>query len=211
MHIGEGVLSVSPQGIGVLAAGMLATAAGTAVGLRKLDYEQMPRVAMLSSAFFVASLIQVPIGGANLHLVLNGLVGLVLGWAAFPALLVALFLQAVIFGFGGPTTLGINTLTMALPAVGCYYVFHRAIHAKGETAAFLAGFGAGALAMLLSAVLTAGALLASQRGFAVIAETAFLLHLPVAVVEGLVTGSAVLFLRKVRPELLNAPLLAPSR
>jgi ABC-type Co2+ transport system permease subunit len=34
--------------------------------------------------------------------------------------------------------------------------------------------------------------------------------LAVALVEGLVTGSVVLFLRKVRPELLEAPLLAPS-
>ena len=30
----------------------------------------------------------------------------ILGWAAFPAFLVALFLQAVLFQFGGLTTLG---------------------------------------------------------------------------------------------------------
>jgi cobalt/nickel transport system permease protein len=38
----------------------------------------------------VASLIHVPIGPSNAHLILNGLVGLLLGWGAFPAILVAL-------------------------------------------------------------------------------------------------------------------------
>jgi len=36
-------------------------------------------------------------------------------------------------------------------------------------------------------------------------------HFAVAVVEGLVTGSVVVFIRKVRPELLSSPLLVPSR
>ncbi len=126
MHIPEGFLSGTPGGIGVLAAGAAVAATGTAIGLRKIDYEQMPRVAMLSAAFFVASLVHVPLGGTSVHLVLNGLVGLILGWAAFPAILIALFLQAVFFGFGGVTTLGLNTVTMALPAVAAYYLFHRA-------------------------------------------------------------------------------------
>ena len=37
----------------------------------------------------------------GLHLVLNGLMGLLLGWLAVPAILVALFLQALLFQFGG--------------------------------------------------------------------------------------------------------------
>ena len=116
MHIYEGVLSNSPEGIAVLSVGIVATAAGTAMGLRKMDYERVPQVAMLSSAFFVISLITVPLAGTSVHLVLSGLVGLILGWAAFPAMLIALVLQAMFFGIGGPTTLGINTLSMALPA-----------------------------------------------------------------------------------------------
>jgi hypothetical protein len=35
-------------------------------------------------------------------------------------------------------------------------------------------------------------------------------NLPAAVADGLVTGGAVMFLRKVRPELLEAPLLVPA-
>ena len=85
MHIQEGALSGSTEGIVVLCAGAALAAAGTALGLRKMDYQRVPQVAMLSSAFFVASFIHVPVGPTNVHLVLNGLAGLILGWAAFPA------------------------------------------------------------------------------------------------------------------------------
>lgn len=100
MHIPEG-LANSTEGFAVLAVGGVVAAAGTAIGLRKMDYERMPQVALLSAAFFVASLVRVPIGVTSMHLVLNGLVGLVLGWAAFPAILIGLLLQAVFLGSAG--------------------------------------------------------------------------------------------------------------
>jgi len=206
MHIPDGPLSVSAVGIGILGAGAALAAAGTAWGLRRLDYERVPQVALLSCAFFVASLIHVPLGGASVHLVLNGLVGLVLGWAAFPAILIALTLQAVFFpGLGGFTTLGVNTVVMAAPAVMCYAVFHRLVRSPNPTAAMLAGFAAGALAVLFGAALLAAVLAAAGKEFETLAQAVLLAHVPVAVVEGLVTSSAVAFLRKVRPSLLEAP------
>jgi len=210
MHIPEGTLSGSPEGIVVLCAGAALTAAGTALGLRKMDYERVPQAAMLGSAFFVVSLIHVPLGLTSVHLVLNGLIGLLLGWAAFPALLIALLLQAILFGHGGLTALGINTLTMALPGVACHYLFHRPVLCRSDATAFSAGFGAGALAVLLAALLTASALRAAGEEFELFAGAVLGFHLAVAAVEGLVTGSVVLFLRKVRPELLEAPLLVPG-
>ncbi|MHB1033191.1 MAG: cobalt transporter CbiM [Pirellulales bacterium] len=209
MHIWEGVLSQSALGTGVLVAGAALTAAGTAIALRKLDYEQVPRVAVLSSTFFVVSLIQVPLGPASEHLTLNGLVGLVLGWAAFPAMLIALFLQAAL-GVGGLTALGVNTLNMALPAVACYYLFNRAARNGTHTAAFWYGFAAGAIAILASATMTALTLLAAGDAFRNVSLLMLLGHLPLAVIEGLVTGSVVVFLRKVQPELLAVPETTPE-
>jgi len=210
MHIPDGVLSGTPAGIGILVAGTALTAAGTALGLRRIDYEQMPRVAMLSAAFFVASLVHVPLGVTSTHLVLNGLVGLILGWAAFPAILIALLLQSIFLpGLGGITTLGLNTLTMALPAVLVHYLFRRPARKGGGTAAMLAGFGAGALATMLATPLVVPALLAAGDGFEVLAKGFLLVQVPLAAIEGLVTASAVVFLRKVRPELLDAPLWLP--
>ncbi len=204
MHLHEAVLSSSPAGVAVLCAGAVATAAGTAIGLRKMDHEQVPRVALVTSAFFVVSLIHVPLGVTSVHLVLSGLVGLVLGWSAFPALLVALLLQAVLFGHGGLLALGVNTLTMALPAVVCYYLFRHAVVARRAGLASAAGFLAGALAMLLGALLTALALWIAGREFELLAETVLGLHVGVAAVEGPITASVVSFLRKVRRDMLPA-------
>ncbi|MFC1526937.1 energy-coupling factor ABC transporter permease, partial [Candidatus Latescibacterota bacterium] len=77
MHISEGVLSPP-----VLAAGAALAAGGLAIGLKRMQPHDVPKVAVLSSAFFVASLIHVPIGPTNAHLVLNGVTGLLLGWAS---------------------------------------------------------------------------------------------------------------------------------
>ena len=211
MHIEEAVLTVTPAGMALLAGGAAAAAAGTAIGLRRMDYDRVPQVAMLSAAFFVASLIHVPLGVTSAHLVLNGLVGLVLGWAAFPAILIALALQTLLFGFGGLTSLGVNTVVMALPAVIVYYTFNRAVRADREPLALAAGFAAGALGILLGALLQAGVMTAVGEHFHRLAQVVFVAHLPVALLEGSVTGATVVFLRKVRPELLEAPLLLAPR
>ena len=210
MHVYEGVLSGTVAGQGVLVAGAALTAAGTTVGLYRMDYERIPRVAVLSAAFFVVSTIHVPLGPTSEHLLLAGLMGLVLGWAAFPAVLIALLLQAVLFSLGGLTTLGLNTLIMALPAVVCYYLFHRAVQHGDEKTVFAVGFVAGAAAILVGALLNAGSLWIAGPQFRMIGAVVATLHLPLAMVEGLVTGSVVLLLRNVRPELLDAPPLTCS-
>ena len=72
-------------------------------------------VAILAAAFFVGSLIHVPIGPSSVHLILNGLLGMLLGWAAFPSIFVALMLQAILFQYGGITVLGVNTFKIIVP------------------------------------------------------------------------------------------------
>ncbi len=211
MHIGEGVLAATRAGQGVLLVGTVAAAAGTMFGLRRLDEDQIPKAAVLGSAFFVASAIQVPMGPSSVHLILSGLMGLVLGWAVFPTVLVGLTLQAVFFGIAGPTVLGVNTLVMALPGVVCYYLFHGAVCSKHKQAVFFGGFLAGALGVILGAGLSAVAMIMAGQSFALLAKGFFALHVPVAAVEGLVTGSVVVLLRQVRPELLQARPLAIMR
>ena len=68
MHISEGALSPA-----MLGAGAALTAVGTAIGLRRLDYDRLMTVAILSSAFFVGSFVYVPIGLSNTHPILNNL------------------------------------------------------------------------------------------------------------------------------------------
>ena len=206
MHISEGILT-TPAGQCVLAAGAVAAAAGTFVGLRRLDEEQIPKAAVLGSAFFVASAIQVPLLGSSVHLILSGLMGLVLGWAIFPVVLVGLILQMAFFGIGGPTVLGLNTVIMALPGVICHYLFRGVVCSPQRSTIYVAGFAAGALGVILGALLSSSALLFTHRTFAVLAGVFLASHLPVALIEGLVTGSVVVLLRQVRPQVLRAPAL----
>jgi cobalt/nickel transport system permease protein len=207
MHIEDGVLAATPAGLAILAAGAAIAAAGTAFGLRRINYERVPQVAMLSAAFFAASLVHVPIGPIEFHLVLNGLVGLLLGWAAFPAILIALFLQAVCFGYGGLLSLGVNTVTMAVPAVVVGCLLGGTVRVRNDAVSFVASFAAGAMGILLGVVLLAAALMGAGPQFRTLSQFAVLAHLGLAAVEGMVTASAVVFLRRVRPELLETPLL----
>jgi len=198
MHISEGVL-----GGGVLAAGAALAVAGVAMGLKKMDYDRLPQVAILAAAFFVASLISVPIGPAKAHLVLNGLLGLLLGWGIFPALLVALALQAVLFQFGGLTTLGVNTFNMALPAFGCYLLLGGLTRNGGSRLPMAAGFLCGFLSVGGSALLVAATLTTAGQEFSTMARLVVLAHLPIMVLEGVITAATVGFLRRVRPAMLG--------
>ena len=206
MHIAEGVLSPA-----VLAGGTVLALAGTGLGLRKLEYDRLVAVGILSAAFFVASLIHVPVGLSSAHLVLNGLVGVLLGWAAFPSILVALLLQALLFQFGGITVLGVNVFTMGFAAVVSWYVF-RAICClcPGMKGVRVAAFLGGALGVALAAVLTALALAFTDEGFWLAARLLLLAHLPVMLVEGLVTMFTVSFIMRVRPELLGMDPVQPG-
>jgi len=199
MHISEGVLS-GP----VLISGGALAAAGTAIGLKKLDYDRIAQAGMLSAAFFVASLIHVPVGPANAHLILNGLVGLLLGWAAFPAILVALVLQAILFQFGGITALGVNTMIMALPAVLCYIVCSPFLHKKSALA-LPAAFACGFLSVLLSALVLGLALVFTEENFLEVSAIVIVAHIPVMIMEGIVTALCVAFLKKVQPTMLPGP------
>jgi len=202
MHISEGVLS-GP----VLASGAVLAAVGIGVGLRRMSVASTPRTAMLSAVFFVGSLIHIPFGPSNVHLILNGIAGILLGWTVFPALAVALFLQALMFQFGGLTVLGVNTVNMALPGVVAYYLF-RLVFGIARRPGIVFGLAAilGALTVLLSGLMLTAALALGGRAFLGVAVGIVVAHVPVMIADGLVTGAAALFILKVRPDLLE-----PSR
>ncbi|MCD6264393.1 MAG: cobalt transporter CbiM [Deltaproteobacteria bacterium] len=198
MHISEGVLSAP-----VLITGAVLAAAGISVGLKKMDSDKIPLVAVLSSAFFVASLIHVPIGPSSVHLIINGINGLLLGWMCFPSILVGLALQSILFQFGGITVLGVNTVTMALPGVICYYLFSRLVNREKSLISLTAAFACGFLSVLFSGILVAIALVFTQESFMSVAKLIILAHLPVMIIEGIITLFCVAFLHRVKPELLG--------
>ena len=198
MHISEGILSAP-----VLVSGFLLATAGTAVGLKKLDLNRIPQVALLSAGFFVVSLIHVPIGPANTHLILTGLLGIFLGWVSFPAILIGLILQAVLFQFGGITTLGVNTLNMALPALICFYLFNRGIKSEKVALPTISAFLCGSLAVFMGSLMVAISLVFTGEQFYTISKLIVGAHIPVMIIEGLITVFCVRFFKRVKPEILE--------
>lgn len=203
MHIVDGALSNA-----VVIGGGIAAAGGIAMGLRSLDIDRIPTAGVLSASFFVASLIHVPIGPSSVHLILNGLAGLLLGWAAFPALFVGLLLQAVFFGFGGLTVLGINTLNIALPAVLAWLIFGRLIGSGTPGQGALWGGLGGGFAIAGTTAMVALSLALSGDAFLPAAKLVFFAHIPVMAIEALLTGFAVLLARRVKPELFTRNAIA---
>ncbi len=197
MHISEGILSAP-----VLAGGAVLTTIGTAVGLKKLDYDRIMTVSLLSAAFFVASLIHVPVGPGSVHLLLGGLLGLILGWGAFPAIVVALSLQAIFFQYGGMVVLGVNGFIIATPAVCCGLLLKPMLRGSRKQQ-MVAGFLAGFCAMLLSALLMACTLFLSDQGFLHVAGLVLISHVPVMLIEGVITMFVVSFLLRVEPDILS--------
>lgn len=227
-HIPDGVLSAP-----VLVTGALVSTGLLAIALRQLREDDLPRAAVLAAAFFVSSLISVPLGPSSVHLLLNGLMGLMLGWAALPAIFVALLLQAVFFGFGGLLVLGVNTMNLALPALMVALLLRPALHrvlvlaptkapsdteaASASTSgplgegvsprqrrqAFIIGTAAGVLGITLTAAMLSASLLLSGEPFAPAARVIAITFVPLALLEGLLTGIVVAFLLQVEPALLR--------
>lgn len=196
MHIVDGALANT-----VVIGGAIAAVGGVAVGLRSLDIDRIPTAGVLSASFFVASLIHVPVGPSSVHLMLNGLAGLVLGWAAFPVLFVGLLLQAVFFGFGGLTVLGVNTVNIAFPAVLAGLLFRQFVSRGSATQGAIWGGIGGAFAIGLTTVLVAVSLTLSGEEFIPAAKLVLIAHLPIMALEAVLTAFAILLARKVKPEL----------
>ena len=216
MHIPDGILPISVSLAGYATAGV-----ATWYSLRRMNRKQdpresVPKASLLTAAFFVASWIHIPIPPTSVHLVLNGLMGAVLGYYAFPAILIGLAFQAVMFQHGGLTTLGVNATMMGVPALLAYQLFRlRHLVWRGRdrqdgrvlTAVF--GFGAGALGLGLAAAI-ALVLLITTIPAQIDAETErasiyalTLAHVPLMAIEGIFTALVVLFLQRVKPELLD--------
>ncbi|SCW81262.1 cobalt transporter CbiM [Ancylobacter rudongensis] len=198
-HIPDGLLSAP-----VLVGGGLLAAAGVALGLHRLDERMIPRTALLAAAFFAGSLVAVPVGPSSVHLLLAGLMGVMLGTATFLAVLVALLLQALLFGFGGLTTLGVNTVNIALPGVLCGLALGPLIRATARPSVRLAaGALAGGLAVLGTGGLVALSLWLSSSAYTPAARVVIATYLPLALVEAFITASIIAFLARVQPGALR--------
>lgn len=200
MHISDGILTDTLAGQIGLASTSLASVGLLAYSIRKIKTEDISRTALLSAVFFVSSLIHFKFAFTSLHLVMIGLMGILLGWRSIAAIFVGLTLQALFFGHGGLTVLGVNLFnfsTGALTAMFLYRLFGGR-QSKGIVAGFIAGFAAVCVA---AAFLAVEVFLVGEE-LSIIAELVLLANLPLAVIEGILAAFVLKFIQRVRPAML---------
>jgi cobalt/nickel transport system permease protein len=168
--------------------------------------EALPAVGALTAVAFVLQTIMIPVpGGTSTHLVGAGLLAMVHGpLVAFVCESLVLLLQALFFGAGGITVLGVNALAMGLAGPVVAWAIHaRLARRLPRAGAFLGAY----LGMQVSTVLLALALGLQHRlspaqfptPLPVMLAAMMLPSLTVAgLVEGLYTVFAIGVLQRAR-------------
>ncbi|RAX54838.1 cobalamin biosynthesis protein CbiM [Helicobacter sp. 16-1353] len=194
MHIAEGVLK--PE---IIIPSAIIAGIWVAYLIYRLDLRDIPKIACLSALFFVASFIHVPLGVTSIHLVLSGLIGAFLGLNAMIAIFVGLLLQALLFGYGGITTLGINLLIIGTPSI-CGRFFLKMSFKKFKA---LNWFLVGAIPLFISTCLLSIILSLNGDEFIPIATLAFISNLPLMGIEGIISLFGISFIYKVKKEFVE--------
>jgi cobalt/nickel transport system permease protein len=202
VHISDGLLEAPWWIGGFVGAALLAWLAAW-----RIREEEIPRVALLTAGFFVASLIHVRVGPTSVHLLFNGLVGVVLGRRAALAIVIGVALQVALLGHGGFTTIGINSCVMALPALLSWQLF-RVLHRlpwlrRPWFRAVLVGFSGfvWTLSLLYSVVLLGTNRLTEQDALDLTGANAVAFH-PLAIACAAIVAGAAAWLEH---RLENAP------
>lgn len=194
-HIPEGIISGTLATYGFALSGVLSVFVG-----RKFSMQNIPKVSMVTAAVFCASLIHFPLFGTSVHFTFVGLAGMLLGPASFLAVLVAVLFQGLLFQHGGFSTLGVNAFNLGMAALIGATIFrsHKFFprwRFSITAFAFLAGFGAAAVmvALLSLTLLVTGFPLAAI-------VTVFIVHIPIIVGEGFVSGFLAVALQRTRKD-----------
>jgi len=204
MHILDGVL-----GTPVVAATSVAAAGVVAWSLKGTKEKDVPKIALMSAVFFVGSLVHVNVGGSSVHLLLSGIIGLVLGRRTPVAISIALILQLLILQFGGITSLGANIIDVSIPAM-LIAALVRPYLGRSRKLDFACGAASGGLSVVVTVLFVSVMLIESNLrfGFGPFSAVTGLLvgHIPVVIIETVVTGFAVSMIAAVRPEMLGLEL-----
>jgi len=202
VHISDGVLD--PW---LWESGWAITVVILAYALSKMKTEDVPKLSVITAAVFVASLIHMQVGPTSVHFILNGFAGVMLGILAFPCIFVALVLQCFLFGHGGVTTIGINTVNMGMPALIAYLIFKTGtkLDIRPETKNKVTLFGAiaGGLGVAIALLFLATELITTGEEFYETTVLVVTAHLPIIAIEAIFTGVLAGFIATVKPEMFE--------
>ncbi len=208
MHISDGLMAPV-----IWIAGMAIALAFVALAFRRverrLEDRTVPYMAILAAGIFLAQMLNFPIiGGTTGHLIGAALAVALLGpWGAIAIIFTILVIQSLVFGDGGITALGLNTLNMAvigsLAAWGVIRLTPKRYKLPGIAVAAWAAVFLGATACAIELALS-HAIDPSYGIDGIIALPSMMgLHSVIGIGEAIITTSVIAFLAKVAPETLG--------
>lgn len=199
MHIPDGFISPKVYLPAYAVAGLLWS--GTIHRLwKRLDDATIPSLAVTTALAFVLMMILIPLpGGTSAHVTGVALLAISFGIGnAFLAISLVLFLQMVLLGAGGITTLPVNALAIGLIGGATAVAVYRTIKGIQETVAlFLAGwFSINIAALLVGLILGIQPALAHREdgtplffpfGISIAVPALIIPHLLIGIGEGILT------------------------
>ncbi len=201
MHVADGLLGITWPIYWIIA--IIAIAISLKWARENLDEKNIPLMAVLSAGIFAIQAMNVPIPwGTSGHMVGAALIAIVFvsPWAAVLVLSIVLILQALVFGDGGVTALGVNIVNMGL--LGGFIGFYGFKFLKGVgkiPAIFIAAWAATFLGSILCAMeLAAAGTFPLAAGVGSMA----LFHAVIGVIEAVITVVVILGIEKIRPDLM---------
>ena len=197
MHLGNGIIC-PVTGIPMLA--IAGITAFYAYKNMKKDFnkDKILLTVTLTGLVFALQMINfaIPTTGSSGHIVGAVLLSALLGpYAAFLAMCSILLVQSVFFADGGLLALGCNIFNMGfLACFVAYPLLYKTFASKNKsfTAAVLASVGAlqlGAIAVVAESFFSGSVEASGISNFALLMQA---IHLPIGIVEGIVTGGIVI-------------------
>lgn len=212
MHMADALVSPAVGGI-MLAASAGAIAYSAYKCKDDLDEKKIPLMGVMGAVIFAGQMINftIPGTGSSGHIGGGILLAALLGpFPAFLTITAVLLIQALFFADGGLLALGANIWNMGFYACLLVYPFvFKPIVKKGltPTRITVAAIVSVVLALSLGAFSVVLQTLASgitELPFVTFVGMMIPIHLAIGLVEGIVTGGILVFVYKMRPELLES-------
>lgn len=196
MHLGNGIIC-PVTGIPMLAIAGVTVFYAYKKAKNEFSKDKILPAAVLTGLVFALQMINfaIPSTGSSGHIVGAILLAALLGpFAAFLAMCAILVVQAVFFADGGLLALGCNIFNMGILACFVAYpLFYKPLADRNRvvTGAILASVAAlqlGSIAVVIEGALSGSVELSSFLKFTGLMQA---IHLPIGIVEGLVTGAVI--------------------
>ena len=209
MHMADALLSPN---IGLsFWAGTIVTISYCARKLKnEFNDKFIPLMGVMGAFIFAGQMINftIPATGSSGHIGGGLLLTIILGpWAAFITIASVLFIQALFFADGGLLALGCNIWNMGIyPCFIAYPLVYKLITGNGRSnkkimagsiLGVILGLELGAFSVILETVFSG----ISELPFLTFTGIMLPIHLLIAIVEGIVTGTIVIYVKNIQPDL----------